>query len=73
MTSTLRSNTNRTMKNVKLIVIVVVIEAGLLGLKIVRNVAPKYLTKAPNTKNSTKRHIDTNTGKMAEFPAKGSF
>lgn len=56
-----------------MIVIVVVIEAGLLGLKIIRNVAPKYLTKAPNTRNSTKRHIDTNTGKMTEFPAKGSF
>lgn len=44
-----------------------------MNIKILRNVPPKYLRKVADTKNSSKRHIDTNTGKIIEFPTRGSF
>jgi hypothetical protein len=61
------------MKNVESFVYVVALDASEIGIKVVRNVPPKYLTKAPNTKNSTKRYVDSNTGKIVDFPSKGSF
>lgn len=42
-------------------------------MSICRNVPPKYLRKAANTKNSSKRYTDTNSSKIVEFPFKGSF
>jgi hypothetical protein len=50
--------------HVKSILISVSSLASEIGLKTVRNQPPKYLRKAPNTKLSTKRYIDTNTGKI---------
>ena len=44
-----------------------------IGIKIVRNLPPKYLMKISNTKFSKRRYVDTNTGKVEEFPRRGAF
>ena len=69
----MKSNTNKVTFNVQNALKIVQKYAELLNLTLLRNHAPKYLRKTSNTKQSTRRYIDTNNNKIVEFPSKGAF
>lgn len=72
-TPTRKKSTRKITSNVISSFIQVTQLIGQAGLKVLRNAVPKYFKKASDTKASTKRYVDTNTGKIVEFPTKGCF